>query len=94
MLLNLIVKIGSANTSSPADEMTKLVKYFKENLSRIQSYYQKFVNEKNIDKARYLQQVHQQMVQFINNPTMESIGTARNIRELLERAVIKQKIER
>lgn len=93
---NLIVfcfwfEIGSANVPSPDDEITSLVKYLKENLSRIQSYIQKFTNEKNIDKVRHVHQIHQQMVQFITNPTMENINSARHIRDLLERSMVKQK---
>jgi hypothetical protein len=42
----------------------------------------------NVDKARNAQAIHQQMVQFINNPTYESLPNARHIRDMLERASV------
>jgi len=42
----------------------------------------------NLDKARNAQAIHQQMVQFINNPTYESLPNARHIRDMLERASV------
>ena len=43
----------------------------------------------NIDRVRHAQAIHQQMLQFINNPTYEGLANARHIREILERAFVR-----
>jgi hypothetical protein len=45
-------------------------------------------NKGILDKARNAQTIHQQMVQFINNPTYESLSNAKHIRDILERATV------
>ncbi len=44
----------------------------------------------NLDKARNAQALHQQMLQFINNPTYETLASAKHIRDILERALVKK----
>ncbi|CAF3494790.1 unnamed protein product [Adineta steineri] len=77
---------GSGSISSPDEETINLIKYFKENLGKLQLYCQKYTNEGNQNKARNLQLLYEQMVQFINNPTYESLPNAKNLRDSLERA--------
>ncbi|CAF3064392.1 unnamed protein product [Rotaria sp. Silwood2] len=77
---------GSGSISSPDEEIINLIKYLKDNIGRIQALCQKFTNEGHPDKARNAQVIHQQMVQFINNPTYESLANAKHIRDNLERA--------
>ncbi|CAF3771978.1 unnamed protein product, partial [Adineta steineri] len=76
----------SGSISSPDEETINLIKYFKENLGKLQLYCQKYTNEGNQNKARNLQLLYEQMVQFINNPTYESLPNAKNLRDSLERA--------
>ncbi|CAF4602568.1 unnamed protein product [Rotaria socialis] len=77
---------GSGAISNPDEEIINLIKYLKENLSKLQAICLKYTNEGQPDKARNAQAIHQQMVQFINNPTYESLSNAKHIRDNLERA--------
>ncbi|CAF2078968.1 unnamed protein product [Rotaria magnacalcarata] len=77
---------GSGAISNPDEETINLIKYLKENLSKLQAICLKYANEGQLDKSRNAQAIHQQMVQFINNPTYESLSNAKHIRDNLERA--------
>ncbi|CAF4961456.1 unnamed protein product, partial [Rotaria sp. Silwood1] len=77
---------GSGSISSPDEETINLIKYLKDNIGKIQALCQKFTNEGFPEKARNALAVHQQMIQFINNPTHESLVNAKHIRDNLERA--------
>lgn len=49
----------------------------------------------NNDKFRQVQAIHQQILQFITNPTIETLNNAKHFRDMLERIpVIKQIISR
>ncbi|UJR24936.1 hypothetical protein I4U23_006300 [Adineta vaga] len=80
---------GSGSISSPDEDTINLIKYLKENIGKLQSIGQRFTNEGNHEKARNAQAIHQQMIQFINNPTYESLPNAKHIRDMLERATIR-----
>jgi hypothetical protein len=76
---------GIGNISSPDDETLNLIKSLRENINRLQLLTQKFTNEGNNDKLRQVQSIHQQIVQFINNPTYETLTNAKHFRDMLER---------
>ncbi|CAF4804122.1 unnamed protein product [Rotaria sp. Silwood1] len=75
---------GSGSISSPDDETANLIKYLNENVNRLQLLSQKFTNEGNTEKIRQVQSAHQQILQFISNPTYESLPNARRFRDVLE----------
>ncbi|UJR23878.1 hypothetical protein I4U23_026850 [Adineta vaga] len=76
---------GTGSISSPDDETLNLIKYLKENVHRLQLYSQKFTNEGNNEKVRQVQSIYQQILQFINNPTHESLTIAKQYRDMLDR---------
>ena len=100
--------VGSGSISSPDEDTINLIKYFKDNVTKLQSLCQKFASDGifqiteqilhiisfsflyigNQERARSVQVIHQQMLQFINNPTYESLPHAKHIREMLERASV------
>ena len=80
---------GIGNISSPDEEVMNLVKYLKENAQRLQILAQKFSNEGNNEKVRQVQSIYQQIGQFVNNPTYESLANARQYRDMLERISVR-----
>lgn len=42
-----------------------------------------------MDKARHIQAIHQQIVQFIQQPTYENLNQAKQIRDMLEKAAVR-----
>jgi hypothetical protein len=39
----------------------------------------------NTEKLRQVQSIHQQILQFINNPTYETLANAKHFRDMLDR---------
>lgn len=77
--------LSAGNASHSDDEILNLVKYLKENVNRLQLLIQKYTNDGNNDKLRQAQAVHQQIIQFVNNPTLETLNTAKHLRDMLDR---------
>ncbi|CAF4612181.1 unnamed protein product [Rotaria socialis] len=75
---------GSGIIASPDNEIAQLIKYLKENVNRLQLLCQKFTNDGNTEKLRQVQLAYQQIMQFINNPTYETLPNAKRLRDVLE----------
>ncbi|CAF1971604.1 unnamed protein product [Rotaria magnacalcarata] len=75
---------GSGIIASPDNEIAQLIKYLRENVNRLQLLCQKFTNDGNTEKLRQVQLAYQQIMQFINNPTYETLPNAKRLRDVLE----------